>query len=468
MRTKTACVVVGLGFGDEGKGAIVDYLSASAPVHTIVRYNGGAQAAHNVVLPDGRHHTFHQFGSGTFRGAATFLSRFVLVEPIRLLLEAAALQAKGVPNPLDLLAIDRRALVITPFHIELNRLKERARGAGRHGSCGLGIGETRAYEIQYGEDALRVGDLLDSVILHAKLRLAAQRLVEQATQIDPSAAMSEAVMAETVQRYRRAAELVRIVVPDFLRHRLRTRAGKVVFEGAQGVLVDEAYGFYPHVTWTDTTTRNAVRLLDEAMYRGRVEKLGILRTYATRHGAGPLVTEDPRLALRIEEPHNTGYEWAGTMRFGHFDMVATRYALEATGGVDSLVITHIDDMARMDRVRMCVAYELGGRIPARLPVPANPVDLGAQRRLTDSLFRAMPEYDDVADDDFPAAVTAQLQVPVSLLAAGPTADQVFRPLDRASPRVGAAERRMSAVHAAAASVSATNPNFQRALQNRLG
>ncbi len=437
MNTQSAQVVVGLGFGDEGKGAVVDHLAAVRPTHTVVRFNGGAQAAHNVVLSDGRsHHTFHQFGGGTFRGAATFLSRFVLVEPVRLLLEAAALEAKGVPNPLGLLAIDAHALVITPFHIELNRLKERARGGGRHGSCGLGIGETRSYAIRYGADALQMGDLLRPVVLRRKLQLASERLVQEARQLDPSAAISEAVMAETLQRYARVAQLVRIVGRHYLEERLHLESGQVVFEGAQGVLLDESYGFYPHVTWTDTTTSNALRLLDETGYRGPVRKLGVVRTYATRHGAGPLVTEDARLIERIHEPHNTGYEWAGAMRFGHFDVVATRYALEATGGVDALAITHVDDVARLGEPRICRAYDLAGLTLERLRVPDYPVDLDAQGQLTNQLSRARPRYEMVAEEDVPGAIQANLGLPISLLASGPSSNDVMEPRPRAMAEAG--------------------------------
>ena len=203
-------------------------------------------------------------------------------------------------------------------------------------------------------------------------------------------------------------------------------AGDVVFEGAQGVLLDESFGFYPHVTWTDTTTANAIRLLAEADYNGPLRKLGVVRTYATRHGAGPLVTEDASLAGCIREPHNTGYEWAGGMRFGHFDAVATRYALEVTGGVDALAITHVDDVAHLGGPRICHAYELDGRAVDRLPIPAYPVDLGAQQQLTERLFAAKPRYAHVLEEDMPTAIGASLGVPIALRFSGPTSRDVSR------------------------------------------
>src|SRR5207248_6354838 len=125
-------VVVDLGYGDAGKGTVVDWLCASRPVHTVVRFNGGAQAGHNVVTPDGRHYTFAQFGAGTFHpGVRTHLSRHVVVDPLALVAEADHLVAVGVPGPLGRLTVDRSALLATPYHRAANRARERARGAGR-------------------------------------------------------------------------------------------------------------------------------------------------------------------------------------------------------------------------------------------------------------------------------------------------------------------------------------------------
>ncbi|HEY7215209.1 MAG TPA: adenylosuccinate synthetase, partial [Thermoanaerobaculia bacterium] len=136
-----AFLLVDLGFGDAGKGLLTDFLVRRSGATVVVRYNGGAQAGHNVVTPDGRHHTFAQLGSGSFvAGVRTFLSRHVVVHPTALLAEAAALRAKGVGDALDRVRLSERALVITPFHQAAGRLRELARGAARHGSCGVGVG----------------------------------------------------------------------------------------------------------------------------------------------------------------------------------------------------------------------------------------------------------------------------------------------------------------------------------------
>src|SRR5215467_3672428 len=157
-RQKRAIFIADLGFGDAGKGAITDFLTRRLSAHTVVRFNGGPQAAHNVVTPDGRHHTFAQFGSGTLAGARTHLSRFMLVDPLALVREADHLRDLGVADPYGGLTVDRDALLVTPYHGAANRERERRRGEARHGSCGMGVGEATAYSIDHPDLAPRVGD----------------------------------------------------------------------------------------------------------------------------------------------------------------------------------------------------------------------------------------------------------------------------------------------------------------------
>ena len=144
-------IVVGLAFGDEGKGSMVDYLARLHGASLVVRYSGGPQAAHTVVLQDGRSHTFTQFGSGSFiSDVRTHLSRYMLIEPFAIVNEADVLARILETNRRELLGrltIDPNCLVITPFHWMLNRLREESRGNSNHGSCGMGVGEARAMEI---------------------------------------------------------------------------------------------------------------------------------------------------------------------------------------------------------------------------------------------------------------------------------------------------------------------------------
>jgi adenylosuccinate synthase len=142
---KRAVIVQGLGIGDEGKGATVDFLTRELSAELVVRYCGGSQAGHNVVLPDDRRHVFSQFGAGTLAGAATYLGPLMIIHPTAMLREADHLRQLTGRDPFAQLLVHPHALVSTAYHQQLNRLRELSRGANRHGSCGQGIGETRHY-----------------------------------------------------------------------------------------------------------------------------------------------------------------------------------------------------------------------------------------------------------------------------------------------------------------------------------
>jgi adenylosuccinate synthase len=414
-------IVVDLGYGDAGKGTVVDWLcsplggsggsggSGGGAVHTVVRFNGGAQAGHNVVTVDGRQHTFAQFGSGTFwPGVRTFLSRFMLVDPLALAAEAAHLAAVGVPDALDRLTVDADALLTTPYHRAANRARELARGGDRHGSCGMGIGETASYALLAGGDAPRVGDCAAPRVLARKLGRLRDRLSDELGPLDAPP------VPDLCEAYRAFAAAVEMADSGYLAGVLRR--GRVVFEGAQGVLLDEWLGFHPYTTWSTTTFANAETLLAEAGASG--VRLGVARSYLTRHGPGPLVTEDP--TLELAEPHNRRGDWQGVFRVGHFDAVALRYAVSVAGGVDALAVTHLDTVARQP-VQVCDGYLVDGRPMERI-VPGPERDLDYQSRLTGLLLRARPAYrSGDLGGDWPGVIEAALGAPVTLMSAGPTA-----------------------------------------------
>ncbi|MEV4724150.1 adenylosuccinate synthetase [Micromonospora humida] len=402
-------IVVDLGYGDAGKGTVVDWLCATRHVHTVVRFNGGAQAAHNVVLPDGRHHTFAQFGAGTFRpGVRTHLARQQVVDPLALAAEADHLASVGVPDALDRLTVDGEALLATPYHRAANRLREIARGAARHGSCGLGVGESVRYGLAHPDEAPRVADCRDRELLRRRLTALRDRLTAELGPLDAPP------VADCLPAFTAFADRVAIVDRSYLAGVLR--AGTVVFEGAQGVLLDEWHGFHPYTTWSTTTFANAETLLAEAGAAGSAYRLGVVRTVTTRHGPGPLVTEDRTLPLT--DPRNPTNPWQGRFRFGHFDAVAHRYALDVAGGVDGLALTHLD-LTRPDPARpalkLCRRYDGTDRLR-----PGPPGDLDRQAALTARLLTTRPVYD-APPTDWPAAVSEALAAPVVLTSHGPTA-----------------------------------------------
>jgi adenylosuccinate synthase len=427
MSTGEHVVVVGLGFGDEGKGAVVDALCGDGSVTSVVRFNGGAQAAHNVVV-GGRHHTFSQFGSGTLSGTPTLLSRHVLVEPIALATEARELAALGVADPLGLVSVDGNALLTTPIHVAANRAREDARGRDRHGSCGKGIGETTWYSL-VARRRPPVGSVFEGQSVSgvpgspptvgdcahpARLR---RRLDDLARFYAPLLAGSDhgfPPVDDLVGLYRDFAGAVRTVSGDEVAR--RAERGRLVFEGAQGVLLDQWRGFHPHTTWSTVTPDNARALL--ASTGGRAHVLGVTRTYQTRHGAGPLPTEDPGVARRCVEPHNGTGRYQGGWRAGHLDAVLLRYAVAACGGIDSLAVTHLDRAAT--GLSAAIAYRTGsGADIAELPWHPD-ARLSHQRELTALLRRCVPRLTRLPEQ--PDAVVAWferlLDVPVVVTGTG--------------------------------------------------
>jgi adenylosuccinate synthase len=420
--------VVGLAFGDCGKGLFTDYLCRARAAHTVVRFNGGAQAGHNVVLPDGRHHTFSQFGAGTFvPGVATVLAAPVVVHPTALLVEEGYLQRLGVRDALPRLLIDGRCLVTTPYHEAAGRLRERWRGTRAHGSCGVGFGATVGHALAQPDQALRYADLDDGAASRAKLE-AIRRHLHAALpagaldlDADDAALLGDAGMADLWLAH--ARRLTRQVVPsepERIAARL-AQPGGVVMEGAQGMLLDQWHGFHPHTTWSSTGPAAAEAALADYGIAERLTHLGALRSYLTRHGAGPLPTADPLLD-QLAEPHNHDRGWQGSFRRGHPDAVLLRYALAAAGRIDGLLLSHVDAFDRGVALRWAHSYDTSaGQVQALAPARAH--DLAHQERLCALLATARPRYG-AAPIAGAAAFLDELQAiaarPVVLSARGPT------------------------------------------------
>lgn len=364
-----ASIVTDLGFGDAGKGTTVDFLARQTKDAVIVRFNGGAQAAHNVHTTDGRHHTFSQFGSGTFvPGTRTYLSRFVLFDPYALRREAEALEKKGVSHPLSLVTIDEAALTVTPFQKAGNRLREALRGDGRHGSVGMGIGETMADWLAFPEQAVFAVDLRDVVTLTEKLakqqalkyaefephlaRLATMPLLQEELRVITDPAMPRLVAATMVEL------LLACTLGTMTTLRRLAATRPLIFEGAQGILIDEWHGFHPYTTWSTTTNDNANTLLDELAYQGPVTRYGVVRAYSTRHGPGPFPSESLALTAALPDSHNQFGVWQREFRVGWLDLPLTRYALAVSASVESVVLTHLDRFATLPNKQVVTHYRL--------------------------------------------------------------------------------------------------------------
>ncbi|MDN8078681.1 adenylosuccinate synthetase [Burkholderia multivorans] len=363
---REAKVVIGANYGDEGKGLMTDYFAAQAAGESclVVRFNGGCQASHTVTLADGRRHAFSHLGSGTFAGAATYLSRHFAVNPPLFLKEREKL------NPLlrhaVLIYVDERAPVTTFYDMLVNQMVEDFRGTKRHGSCGMGFGETigRQEETPYN---LVARDLLDKDALREKLlairkehlpaRCAALGLPDfgQYHELCTTDVLVDAFITASESFLKHVS-----LVPDA--QAVIQAADNVVFEGAQGLLLDQTYGAFPHVTRSNTGLKNVLDVARE----GGVQKLDVTyvtRAYLTRHGAGPLANELPGKPYEaVVDLTNQPNAYQGTLRFAFLDHEllgsTIRNDLKAADG-SSIEVTANLAVTCLDQVRPLTRFYTG-------------------------------------------------------------------------------------------------------------
>ena len=462
MKDRNAVIVADLGYGDSGKGIIIDTLARTHDAHTVVRYNGGAQAGHTVVAPDGRLHTFSQFGSATFvSNTATYLSHCMLVDPVAIINEETYLARLGVHGTLARHFVHRDAKIVTSYAKLLNKLRERLRGDGRHGSCGMGIGETVRFALHHPKEALRMSDLDDAQSLRSKLvfqREYTDTIIKELRAGSSAFPRLDAEWQElsgdnyidaAVSQYAAIASQLQIV-DEAWEKKLFNKEGTILFEGAQGVLLDERYGFHPFTTWSDTTYKNADEILLRHEFGGEVKRLGVLRAYSVRHGAGPFVTEDRELSESLPDSHNVFGDWQREFRVGWFDAVASRYALKVARGTDALAITNIDRLVPLQKWKIATSYKGSThtmRHLSQLPynrdglcrdiIPAIQGEGEMNGNLAKELLKAAPAYEtyDIAAsflDEVKSGETAliskieeELGTPVALLGFGPSSNEKY-------------------------------------------
>jgi adenylosuccinate synthase len=370
MRTR-AQAVIGAGYGDEGKGLMTDALAAAGGKDTlVVRFNGGAQAGHTVRTPDGRRHVFHHIGSGSLAGAATFLSRFFAVNPVFFGTEMAELAALGATPKVF---IDPDAPVTTPYDMMINQFVERSRGMARHGSCGVGFGETVERHLS-PRWRLSMRDLVDRRAVAAQLRQIRTSWLPQRLQqlgawpLEPAEAdivASDAILEhwlDDVEAMSKSATLRDVTAIAAASH--------VVFEGAQGLLLDQDRGAFPHVTRSNTGLRNVLTLAAEAGIAA-IDALYVTRAYATRHGAGPLAHEcDGPPHAGIRDDTNVANPWQGRLRFGTLDVDVLGRAIRtdlADAGGTPVAVTHRLAVTCLDQVGAETRFVLRGDVHKGTP-----------------------------------------------------------------------------------------------------
>lgn len=321
-------VVIGAVFGDEGKGLITHHL-ASCYGHDalVVRFNGGAQAGHTVVTNQHQRHVFKHIGSGTFAGAATFLSRFFVANPILFLEEINNLHHLKL-NPK--VYIDPAAQVTTPYDMMINQIVEEYRGIQRHGSCGVGFGET-VERNSYPEFSLTAADLENTPKVTNILKLIQKKWLPQRLEALNITSVSDEwrlyiesddILQFFLQNIRSFLESITISRID-----LTKSSQPIIFEGAQGLMLDQDRGFFPHVTRSHTGLKNVLKLIEGSKNKS-LQVTYVTRSYFTRHGAGPLPFELSELPYKqaidttnITNPHQ------GALRHAWFNLTLLKSSI---------------------------------------------------------------------------------------------------------------------------------------------
>jgi len=344
-------VVIGTQWGDEGKGKIVDLLTEE--VAAVVRFQGGHNAGHTLVI-EGQKTVLHLIPSGILRpGVQCLIGNGVVLEPHALLREIVGLEERGVPVR-ERLRISPACPLILPYHVKLDLAREAARGNQKIGTTGRGIGP--AYEDKAARRGVRLGDLFYWQGFAAKL---AEVMDFQNFVLEHYYKTEPVDYAETLDQCQQVAEVIRPLVADVvsLLHGLR-RAGKnILFEGAQGALLDIDLGTYPFVTSSNTTAGGTAvgsgfgpRYLDYV--------LGITKAYSTRVGSGPFPTElfDDVGARLASRGHEFGSTTGRPRRCGWFDAVALRQAVQINS-ISGLCLTKLDVLDGLETLRICVDYK---------------------------------------------------------------------------------------------------------------
>jgi adenylosuccinate synthase len=418
-------VVIGAQWGDEGKGKVVDLLTERADA--VVRFQGGHNAGHTLVI-DGAQTILHLIPSGILHpGVRCLIGNGVVLSPQALLSEVETLEGQDVPVR-ERLGISPACALILPYHIALDQAREKARGSKAIGTTGRGIGP--AYEDKIARRGIRLGELLEPAHFEQRLRevmdyhnFALKHYFEFPT-VDPDATLEEAL---------RQAEAIAPMVSDVAGelHALRLDGRNILFEGAQGALLDIDHGTYPYVT-SSTTTAGGACSGSGVGPRDIDYILGIVKAYTTRVGGGPFPTElfDADGDHLGKQGHEFGATTGRKRRCGWLDMVALKRSF-VVNSVSGLCITKLDVLDGMETIRICTAYELDGQ-----ELQAPPVDADALARCTPRCIE-LPGWSEStvgigSIDDLPSRARDYLHkieelggVPIDIVSTGPDRSQTL-------------------------------------------
>ena len=416
--------VVGAQWGDEGKGKIVDWLSNRADV--VVRFQGGHNAGHTLVVGD-KTYKLSLLPSGVVQGKLSVIGNGVVVDPWALLDEIARIGAQGISIGPDLLVLADNACLILPLHRDLDSAREIQAGSAKIGTTGRGIGP--AYEDKVGRRAIRVADLSDPAALEMKIA----RLLAHHQALRRGLDLPEADGAELLKALTDIApKILPFARPAWrMLDEVRRSGKRVLFEGAQGALLDVDHGTYPYVTSSNTVAGQAAAGSGLGP-RSVGFVLGIVKAYTTRVGEGPVPTElfdddGKRLGERGRE---FGTVTGRPRRCGWFDAVLVRQSI-AINGIDGVALTKLDVLDGFETLKVCVGYKVGDRVLDYLP--AGMADQAAATPVYETMEGwSESTYGARSWKDLPAAAVKYVRrieeltgAPVSLLSTSPERDDTI-------------------------------------------
>ena len=418
-------VVVGAQWGDEGKGKIVDWLSERADV--IARFQGGHNAGHTLVI-DGAVYKLHALPSGVVRpGKLSVIGNGVVLDPWHLVNEIETVRAQGVEISPATLMIAENAPLILPLHRDLDRIREERAGKAKIGTTGRGIGP--AYEDKVGRRAIRVADLSDEATLDARL----DRLYAHHDALYSGLGAEPIARADLKQQLLEIApQILPYAAPAWKALDERRRAGqRILFEGAQGALLDIDFGTYPFVTSSNVVAGMAAP--GAGLGPTSIEfVLGLAKAYMTRVGEGPFPTElhDADGQRLGEQGHEFGTTTGRKRRCGWFDAALVRQTC-VQSGVTGIALTKLDVLDGFETLKICTGYRLDGEEIDHLPTAA------AQQARVEPIYEEMPGWTETTAGarrwlDLPAEaikyikrVEELIQCPVALLSTSPERDDTI-------------------------------------------
>ena len=429
MKTsRNAVVIVGGQWGDEGKGKVVDLISSSFDV--VARYQGGHNAGHTVKFED-RHFALRLVPSGICRaGVLNVIGNGLVVDPRALVAEIASLRAAGIAVGENLKLSDR-AHVILPTHALLDGARESALGGANIGTTSRGIGP--AYESKANRSGIRVADLVDPDRFVA---LARPLLSHHAAVLSHFYGVEAPEVDETIETYLACARELAPLVADTraLLHERLAAGGRLLCEGAQGIMLDVDHGTYPFVTSSSCGPGGACTGLGiPPSTIGAV--VGVMKAYTTRVGSGPFPTElFDETGERIRQRGNEfGTVTGRPRRVGWFDAVVARTSLRV-GGLDAIALTKMDVLDDHDEVRICVAYDVNGRTVTEVPARSDHFEAARPVYRTFPGWRSsIVGHRDLADlpaaaKAYVAALEEAVDAPITLLSTGPKREEtIVRP-----------------------------------------